>query len=1157
MPIRKSRARFHRLRFSPGGWRGMVRHRDGFALIATMSMLVLLFLLAVGLLGLSSISLRSSSQADAQARARANARVALSLAIGQLQKHAGADTRVTARADILDESHPPVLGVWKSWEGKNHQLGGTFAGRPVTPGNYAARKQENFLAWLTSAEVLTGKGTEPPAATRSATSVTLVGPGSLGPEAPAGQLHLEPVPLASGGGNNPGSVAWWISGENQKARLPAGDSAADDRPAAWYARRQSNSGGDPVVFGLDELVEQPQRVNGAISLLQTDLLRGGGGSGGTRGSGAFLHDLTTCSVGLLTNTATGGWRKDMSLLTEYWAQVPSSNLPFFRTAPGVDLMSTKTAARSIFYPWSAYRGSTSNIPIYQHGAVASWENLKDYVTAYKRVAVSGGRHSMQPASVAIDGDVSSFLHKVRILPVIARVQWVYSHSAANIAGGIQPRLLVNPVVTLWNPYNVEIPTNSMELTLIFPRPLPTALRYTVNGVRDNNFRSLTTGSINYQALATSGTLNYRIPSGTAPLRPGETRVFSHQGSPVQADGGAQLPLSPGFSPSGGHFFVLKNSSGQNLVVPPTASISVEVALDTTYDDAGSVGVGVYLDLVRNGARHLVYRMVYTPQVARQVYRPITGLGAIASGELTSTAANPRPFLTTIFGARMASNTHLAAKGFVQSSPLVNYTAMGDKSRVESTISRVYGGTQHPVNSPFDFSFERLSAAGDALMPNVADGNQGYIVTGFTSGTGVTRCSVAEIPLRPPASLAELQHWDLRYENPIPPFAFNLIGNSDATPLLPSNAVVNATDASLNVNLQHDDSYCANHLLFDDWFLSTIAPTPNTFGAAGTNLQNTYLRFVNGEAPLANHAYRPIAEDAAAAAQGGAQALYTAHVNRPASSWRTIASRLEVEGMFNVNSTSVTAWRALLGHARNQKVPYVAAAGSGWQVATSDTLNHPVSRMNVAGDALAGEGSFVMDREIGGYQILDDEMIGKLAAEIVRQVRLRGPFLSLAEFVNRQLSSGELALAGAIQSALDQLSREPGSPWETVRDLSTESVAEPPGHPAQAYKFPEAAIGHGAYGVPGWIRQADVLRPIAPILSARDDTFTIRAYGDARDRNGAVLSRAVCEAVVRRTREYLEPSEAAELLTIPRDPLNRLFGRRFRVVSFRWLADSEI
>jgi len=89
------------------------RIRLGFALVVTLSLMILMTVVAVGLLTLSTISLRSSSPAEAMAVARANAKLSLILAIGELQRHTGLDTRVTARADILAKYNPPVLGVWR------------------------------------------------------------------------------------------------------------------------------------------------------------------------------------------------------------------------------------------------------------------------------------------------------------------------------------------------------------------------------------------------------------------------------------------------------------------------------------------------------------------------------------------------------------------------------------------------------------------------------------------------------------------------------------------------------------------------------------------------------------------------------------------------------------------------------------------------------------------------------------------------------------------------------------------------------------------------------------------------------------------------------------------------------------------------------------
>ena len=67
---------------------------------------------------------------------------------------------------------------------------------------------------------------------------------------------------------------------------------------------------------------------------------------------------------------------------------------------------------------------------------------------------------------------------------------------------------------------------------------------------------------------------------------------------------------------------------------------------------------------------------------------------------------------------------------------------------------------------------------------------------------------------------------------------------------------------IEYNLQHDDAYCANHLLFDDWFVSSIAPLPNTIAGSGTSKDITsfYKDFLAGDEQLANRAYRKIPAD---------------------------------------------------------------------------------------------------------------------------------------------------------------------------------------------------------------------------------------------------------------------------------------------------------
>ena len=1153
---------------------GAQSQRAGFVLVVTISILMLLALVAVGLLTLSTVTVRSATQGAAKAEAQANAKLALMLAIGELQKLTGPDTRVTAPANLLDENHPPLTGVWKSWEGTDHERAGSaFAGRPVAPDYeaklYATGQDGRFLSWLVSAARPSVGPDEVASLVRSSpfgSSVPVLATGTLAADDPR-QVHLEPTEL-----DGRGALAWWVSGENQKALLPEPYAPSDDTAARWSLHARSHAVADPKPFHLDSLLDDPNLAARAFTRRTADFLAADRADTLPH---EFFHDLSVDSVGLLTNTATGGWRKDLSLLTERWTEQPRSGLPLFRLAPEEDSEASRPTSGdpvpggSMLYPWAQYRGG-STIPIYQHGPVTSWANLADWATHYRRISVTAdGRASSPIHSVAIDtrSENYAFLHRVRLLPLIARMQWVFSHRADVAPGGargeLEPRLLLTPVITMWNPYNVEI-SSPPTIDFSIPRPLPAALRYTINGRTSRLYNSVMAGKTNQPSLGGSS-LRYRIDQPFV-LKPGETRLFSPDSSTAVPDH-ALVVVAPGYRGEGGHYYPVRGASGERLRLSSGTTIQADAKFDTVYSDRRD-GVGIYLDMSvpRNGEtrRHLVYRMVYTPEVANAVYPALHNLAGTTLGEA---ARKPQPFLSTIFGARMASRTHLAAKGFLQSSPLVNYTAMGFKDEAETTIARHYGGTGHPVNSPFDYSFVKHAPGGDSLLPNADDAtDRGYIVTGFNKADGLSRCVIAELPLRPLASLGELTHWDLRYENPIPPFAINLVGNSDASPLLPPDAVVNAADSRLGQNLQYDDSYCANHLLFDDWFVSSIAPDPDQFGTSGRDLEESFAAFVTGKTPLANRSYRPLREDAVAAAtsQGRAE-LYEDHII-PTDSWKSIASRLEVEGMFNVNSTSVIAWRALLGHARAQRIPYLAEANRNWRVNLSEPTDHVLTRFSVAGDTEAGtpgtSGAFPEATEFGGYRTVDEEFLDALAEEVVAQVRARGPFLSLAEFVNRQLSSGELALAGAIQSALNAVAQRPATnPFEEIQALSTEAVADPP-NPANApfdeeYQFRDAAVGHSAYGLPGWTRQADILRPLAPILSARDDTFTIRAYGDARSRSGQVLARAWCEAVVCRTREYVDPNEAPDRFHAPELPANQAFGRRVRIVSFRWLSTEEV
>lgn len=1157
---------------------------------------MLLVVVAVALLSLSSISLRASGLEQASAQARANARLALMLAMGELQGSAGPDTRITARADILADRNPPVLGVWRSWEGSDHDPN---TGLPLAP-NYAAKKTNSdgsggggrFLKWLVSGDPSKRNAIgDIPDTAAGGKRVTLVGKNTLGADSGRAklQIHLDPVPINANRGK--GSYAWWVAGENQKARLPRPDSASRNK-AQWVNAQKSDATANPGVFGMDSLRTDPDQAEKAISLRQSDLIRQSG-TGSDVASKKHFYDLSVVSKGLLTNTATGGWRKDLSLFSEKFKEVPSSGLPLFRLTPRKDdsrgraSSSQPLAAGSLFYPWSAYQNSTV-APVKTYAASASWANLVDHALMYRKF---GNQSAFRLVSTPIQkfGNSYDYLHTVKPMPVVARVQWVYAYTRTD-TGQNPPQyrltVMMNPVVTLWNPYNVSLDVGRMVFSLSRQSTMPVAIKYevaykdgTIVKSRNGDYVSLTAHG-SYSGL--SGDPEFYV-SKVGLMPPGGTKVFGVIGGSgkgtVNGDQPNQnalisysLVCGEGYTPGAGHFIQIENAeTGVQIYSPRNRgggtgqeiqSIKTWVKLNNASTVSPLTGqCGIKLVVREDGggvrqtsaggrndgidAKEVIYQVLQPKELAdsREIALPEVTWAQILANNYSF------PFMSLAFGIRAMDNLsrpgddhvqNRLTKGFLQTSPMASLSEMG-----------LNPGTNSRVNAAYDYNLI-VHTANDPAVPAKSVGTNGYILTGLTIGTGLNRCIAAELPVKPLASLAELQGWDLRAGNPSPPFSWNIVGNSDASPLIPSSAV--RLGGGSPADTQFDDSYCANHLLFDDWFVSSIAaPQPDQFGGGGS-LKSGFTDFVKGTTPLVNRAYRPIPADEARASQsGGADKLFDAHVNTT-SGWQNFASRLEVEGMFNVNSTSVEAWRALLGHARGHQVPYYQSSGD---VALDGETDNPVLKYSIAGEMRADSDSIGQSdngrpntTQYTGYRVLTDKQVDELAERIVEQVRKRGPFLSLSEFVNRQLSNDkDLAMAGAIQTALNQL------------EGSLHGGIDAPGSNADAntrgYQFAEAGQGSSAYGMPGWVRQADLLRPLAPVLSARDDTFTIRAYGDSRDASGQVLATACCEAVVTRTRDYCDPSEAADLAAPSKSTVNNLFGRRFECVSFRWLSKSEI
>ncbi|MCX6867484.1 MAG: hypothetical protein NTV46_14940, partial [Verrucomicrobia bacterium] len=191
--------------------RRILTARRGFALVVTLSLMILLTVLAVGLLSLSAISLRPLAQEQAMATARANARLALMLALGELQKTAGDDRRITVDGSFIkDAQHPHAVGIWKSWSPR-------LADNPMAGAPDYTRKSQQFVTWLAS-----GCDSSDLASLDWVKTGMLAKPVDLFTEKSDGFRHVGSSVDVDNGARYQGALAWAIVQDATEAKISVG-----------------------------------------------------------------------------------------------------------------------------------------------------------------------------------------------------------------------------------------------------------------------------------------------------------------------------------------------------------------------------------------------------------------------------------------------------------------------------------------------------------------------------------------------------------------------------------------------------------------------------------------------------------------------------------------------------------------------------------------------------------------------------------------------------------------------------------------------------------------------------------------------------------------------------------------------------------------------
>ncbi len=1119
------------------------RGRHGFALVVSLVMLVLLAVIAVGMLGLSSVALRTTGHEQAVREARANALLAMQIALGKLQEELGDDRRITADADILGagSAQPALTGVWDSWVSAH-------SGDPsARAANLDSIKRTRFRKWLVS---------HPDAAalTRADFAATAPGGDAVGlftRDRDGFDLSAARVAVAG----NAGSLAWAVTQENTKARINLGNGDApwspNDvihapiRPNLTLAAAINHPGDDAW----------PARPAKILSPAQTALDPGYGTTPAT--AGAITRDFTTHAMGVLADVARGGLKTDLSLAFELddarfnansWGGAPN---PFRGgPAPGGEVPVFNPVNSGGPVTATVEFGNATNTHTFLTGGVPTFDTLRSHYRQYKHLYQNEGAPTAFQRNHASRYWQAGQPAGVGINPVFNRMMlfmsmWLDQDDIMNV--------VLTPLVTLWNPYNVAVEAPGYVIYPWIDFPVFVEWSVATAGGQSISTRYSLSGHVSQRVaggrqvppyffleLTERGNGLTQIP---VRLEPGEVRVFAPVArTPVRyqrtaADSVRTLRMRPVGNPNELHTeggFALRQTDGQetsrNLAhrFRPGDTVRLTTEFDAarfhylvTMEDAGRITrrepniiseVQVYHGYGTDGRNMRFSTPVMSYQDLKQRPRPYGVLETFLK-----TAAQPGQLTDLMLTVN----------------PRQRY------------VYAMLSGGDFTTGPHYQSSFRPIADIIGAGLQVTPDGRRSF--HGATNDVGLGRDKLAffELPREAPVSLAAFQHADLVDSAFAPGHAF---GNAWASPYVPSTQAARLMPTASSTNREtfapspglavYDHSFLLNHALWDGFFMSSIAPvverrtmrgSPNVHNGVIVNERRGIDEIVRGW--LADPAENPLRNPRITPHRGvGADSEIVARLTAPDGAVQA-AAHMMVDGAFNINSTSVEAWTAVLASLRDQAIEIedLRAGRNGSHVANAAT---PFPRNAMPQGAA--------DDPWGGFRQLDDGQLRTLAGAIVDEVRVRGPFLSLGEFVNRRLGTGDTALKGALQAAIDRSGLN--------RDFRIQAFA------TNAFPYPgnisEAFTGAG---LPGWLTQADLLNGLGPVMTPRSDTFVVRTMGESGGPGPRV--RVFAEAVVQRTPEWVDASQPAVTKIDALNSTNARFGRRFEVVSVRFFATN--
>lgn len=1236
--------------------KGIRPRKRGFAVIATLTLMMLLTMLAVGVLAIASSQNRIAMNTVLQAEARQQALVGLDAALGALQQELGPDQRVTASSGILSSSDNAggqhLLGVWDSWDGPIY--GTSQSSQKKIQSTYEKGRKSMFRRWMISSQRSKDtrdiEAAENLSSSRPGRRVIMLGEGSLGKKLTARHYVYADLLTMPASGKNKACFAWWVAGENQKAKVSVVDPEETndvveilhrtwDTPAPLFSQSRD-------LDFLPGKIEQPAKI---LSLPTLPLLASVSQSSGM----SYYFDVTTSSFSLPVNVSMGGLKQDLNLLLNK------------KSLQGTGFEARSNQECPIAENDDIPKGAEHNMPI------GSWQNLHAYYNTWPDGTAPGNKNffarlagSLSGAYTRMSGSVFDSSLKyyedadaargasdqetffdTRVMqnnsslspysgyartPVMLAFLSTFGLVTEKSQQSTQDQekfdlsMCFSPMFLWWNPYNVRMKVRGQQL---WSQSIPYKTTYLedwstygdASGQRYVWSRyALWQGTSQFELGMDYGDYFMKTKdSGTADIEfePGEVLMFTPAKARGREEYGAAManPWALGYREDTVAGYKARFYS--NKANPEQWKIKLRLGIGEVNDGRGRTD-GFYFAPQRSeaitvsngyagmgspigadtsmGKRGMSPTRMLLGWYDPKAYDPSSEKTVVSKLEYWNRDMSPteKPYYIAAVGVGIKTTDSemdsylFSGKDFrskiwqhsnpaIWTGPIVNPDDQERAYHPYQLIARPYTG---PMDCPL---------GGNGLN------NEGSGYIGITEeGEQVSYAAVTELPMHPPFSLAGFAGMRLQpgwfessggsgnyktqgalrrvaYHAGVPGVG---IGNSFADPCIPAEDVYCFHENNLVSTGVYDKMYSdffdhgllINDALWDRWFCSSISDMPRNNGKILA--RETLQKFIKGEGDLPVSRYK---KNIGSYSEDEVISRIMAD-----DGWKHVAAYLMIDGGFNVNSVSVEAWAAALqGLAKRKLVSnnnpnalsIVERGKSEDQVLFSRFM---VSTSEKSIDNLGGysmmQGSEGLRTEAkpntsawGEVRMLEPEQIKRLAEKIVEQVRLRGPFLSMSDFINRRLESGSKeALKGALQAAIDET--------DINREVDDNVIKNVPS--GKLYKHEEAAKGSMYTAAPGYLIQSDVLASLGNILTVRDDTFTVRAYGCVKNAEGAVLSQAWCEAVVQRTMDYVDSSnkptdseyepDGAKSKTKISD-LNKVMGRKFRVVSFKWLDAWDI